>query len=146
MFAQNQSRAKKAAIARGFIYALPDDIQWTQHVLSPIRGAAMTTEQRIERLEQTNRRYREGTGDDGMVTTPSARGTPLVKLTAASAVSIHNRRRKDHTLRQSNVVPPAPHTSMPGRGNVQCGASRAVRARATAACSQGGVGFFARIV
>jgi hypothetical protein len=43
---------------------------------------------------------------DGMVTTPSARGTPLVELTATFVVSIHNRRRKDHTLHQSNVVPP----------------------------------------
>ena len=149
----------------------------------------MTTEQRIQRLERTNRRYRwgiaivifaamivgaAGAGDDvsdvirarkcevmneegtpvaltrswepgggvnvtgnkgtptciishtddgdGMVTTPSARGTPLVELTATFVVSIHNRRRKDHTLHQSNVVPPrhirrrwvaAMHNAMP---------------------------------
>ena len=49
-----------------------------------------------------------GAGDDGdgVVTTPSARGMPLVELTATFVVSIHDRRRKDHTLHQSNVVPP----------------------------------------
>ncbi len=64
--AQNQSRAKKPRLLAAFFNALLDDMQWTQHILSPIRGETMTTEQRIERLEQTNRRYREGDRDGGL--------------------------------------------------------------------------------